>query len=259
MPVGGGPRFACRPVRNAPACGRVLATGVRMSSRILLIEDEPGLVVTVADLLLLEGYQVESASDGQAGFEKAAAGGFDLIILDVMLPRKMGFDVCRELRQRGVDTAILMLTAKSQVSDRVVGLKLGADDYLTKPFDPAELLARVEALLRRVQKEKRIPVKTFQFGNVQVDFERAEAFKRGRPVSMAAKELQLLRYLVDHRERVVPRDEILQRVWEYSSEVNSRTIDVHVAWLRQKLEDNPQNPKHIQTIRGKGYRFNARD
>lgn len=174
-----------------------------------------------------------------------------------MLPRKMGFDVCRELRQRGIDSAILMLTAKTQVSDRVAGLKLGADDSLTKPFDPAELPARVEALLRRVQKEKRIPVKWFRFGTVQVDFERAEAFKKGRPINMAAKELQLLRYLVDHRERVVPRDEILQRVWEYSSQVNSRTIDVHVAWLRQKLEDNPQSPKHIQTIRGKGYRLNG--
>lgn len=228
-----------------------------MSSRILLIEDEPGLVVTVSDLLTLEGYQVESASDGQSGFDKAATGEYDLIILDVMLPRKMGFDVCRELRHRGIDTAILILTAKMQVADRVVGLKLGADDYLSKPFDPSELLARVEALLRRVQKEKRIPVKSFQFGDVQVDFERAEAFKKGQPVNMAAKELQLLRYLVDHRERVVPREEIMQRVWEYSSEVNSRTIDVHVAWLRQKLEDNPQHPKHIQTIRGKGYRFSA--
>src|SRR5690348_235301 len=134
-----------------------------MNSRILLIEDEPGLVVTVTDLLTLEGYQVESAQDGESGLAKAETGGFDLIILDIMLPRKMGFDVCRELRQKGIDTAVLMLTARTQISDRVVGLKLGADDYLTKPFDPAELLARVEALLRRVQKEPRIPVKSFQF------------------------------------------------------------------------------------------------
>lgn len=227
-----------------------------MNSRILLIEDEPGLVVTITDLLTLEGYNVESASDGQSGLEKAVAGNFDLLIMDVMLPRKMGFDICRELRQRGIDSAILMLTAKTQVADRVVGLKLGADDYLTKPFDPAELLARIEALLRRVSKNKRIPVKSFQFGSVTVDFERAEAFKQGHPINLAAKEFQLLRYLVDHRDRVVPRDEILQRVWEYSSEVSSRTIDVHVAWLRQKLEDRPQHPRHIQTIRGKGYRFN---
>src|ERR1035438_4270017 len=228
-----------------------------MSLRILLIEDEPGLVLTVSDLLSTEGYEVESAADGETGLSRAVNGKFDLVILDIMLPRKTGFEVCRELRQKGIDSAILMLTAKTQVTDRVVGLKLGADDYLTKPFDPAELLARVEALLRRVRKEKRIPVRTFQFGDVEIDFERAEAHKAGQPVNMAAKELQLLRYLVDHRERVVMRDEILQNVWEYNSEVSSRTIDVHVAWLRQKLEDNPQNPIHIQTIRGKGYRFTA--
>ncbi len=226
-----------------------------MSSRILLIEDEPGLVLTVSDLLSTEGYEVESAGDGETGLSKAIAGKFDLVILDIMLPRKSGFDVCRELRQKGIDVAILMLTAKTQVVDRVVGLKLGADDYLTKPFDPAELLARVEALLRRVQKENRIPVQSFQFGDIEIDFERAMLLKSGTPVTLASKELQLLRYLVDNRGRVVPREELLQNVWEYSSDVSSRTIDVHVAWLRQKLEDNPQNPKHIHTIRGKGYRF----
>jgi two-component system alkaline phosphatase synthesis response regulator PhoP len=226
-----------------------------MNSRILLIEDEPGLVLTVSDLLSTEGYEVESAGDGETGLSKAVNGKFDLVILDIMLPRKTGFDVCRELRQKGIDVAILMLTAKTQVVDRVVGLKLGADDYLTKPFDPAELLARVEALLRRVQKENRIPVQSFQFGDIEIDFERAVLLKGGQPVTLASKELQLLRYLVDNRGRVVPREELLQNVWEYSSDVSSRTIDVHVAWLRQKLEDNPQNPKHIHTIRGKGYRF----
>jgi two-component system alkaline phosphatase synthesis response regulator PhoP len=229
----------------------------QMNSRILLIEDEPGLVVTVSDLLSAEGHEVESATNGETGFAKAVTGAFDLIILDVMLPRKMGFDVCRELRQSGVDTVILMLTARVQVMDRVIGLRLGADDYLTKPFDPAELLARVEALLRRVRKTVPIPVRTFQFGDVEADFERAEVRKCGRSVSMAAKELQLLRYLVDHRERVVSRAEIMHEVWEYSKEVSSRTVDVHVAWLRQKLEDCPQSPKHIQTIRGRGYRFTA--
>ena len=228
-----------------------------MKSRILLVEDEPGLVLTVSDLLAAEGYEVESAADGETGLAKAAGKNFDLIILDVMLPKKSGFEICRELRQRGVDTAILMLTAKAQVVDRVAGLKLGADDYLAKPFDPAELLARLEALLRRVRKENRIPLKTFQFGDVEVDFERARLLRSGQPVNIAGKELQLLQYLIHHRGRVVLREEILQNVWEYSSDVTSRTVDVHVAWLRQKLESNPQQPKHIHTIRGKGYRFSA--
>ena len=226
-----------------------------MSSRILLIEDEPGLVLTVSDLLAAEGYEVETASDGEAGLSKGLAGAFDLIILDVMLPRKSGFDVCRELRQSGIDSAILMLTAKSQVGDRVSGLKLGADDYLGKPFDPAELLARIGALLRRVQKENLIAVRSFQFDDIEVDFEHAEVRKAGRPIGLAAKEMQLLRYLIDHRERVVTREEVLRKIWEYSNDVTSRTIDVHIAWLRQKLEPDPANPRHIQTIRGKGYRF----
>jgi len=225
-----------------------------MNSRILLVEDEPGLVLTISDLLSAEGYEVQAASDGEAALAKAAGREFDLVILDIMLPKKTGLDVCRELRQRGIDSAILMLTAKNQIVDRVVGLKLGADDYFAKPFDPAELLARVEALLRRVHKDKRIAVRSFRFSDVDVDFERLEVVKGGHPVSLAAKELQLLRYLVIHRDRVVPREEILQKVWEYGSDVSSRTVDVHVAWLRQKL-DNPQNPKHIQTVRGKGYRF----
>lgn len=226
-----------------------------MNSRILLVEDEPGLVLTVSDLLMNEGYDVDSAMDGEAGLLKATTEQYDLIILDVMMPKRNGLDVCRDLRQRGYDTAILMLTAKTQVHDRVVGLKLGADDYLNKPFDPSELLARVEALLRRVKKEGRTQVRTFEFDDVQVDFESGQVTRAGAPVPMAAKELQLLRYLVDRRGKVVTREELLQNVWEYQSEVSSRTIDVHVAWLRQKLEENQQTPKHIHTIRGKGYCF----
>jgi DNA-binding response OmpR family regulator len=226
-----------------------------MSFRILLIEDEPGLVLTLSDLLTGEGYALETASDGESGLARASAGLFDLVILDIMLPRKTGFDVCRELRQKGIDSAVLMLTAKTQVADRVVGLKLGADDYLTKPFDPAELLARVQALLRRVQKEDRIPVRTFAFDGIEADFERPLVTRHGDTVNLAAKEMQLFHFLVDHRERVVTREEILQKVWKYNSEVASRTIDVHIAWLRQKLEENPQHPRHIHTIRGKGYRF----
>jgi two-component system alkaline phosphatase synthesis response regulator PhoP len=228
-----------------------------MSSRILLVEDEPGLSLTVTDLLEAEGYQVDTAMDGLTGLAKAGTGEFDAIILDVMLPGKSGFDVCRELRQKGCDTAILMLTAKTQVVDRVVGLKLGADDYLAKPFDPSELLARVESLLRRVPKKKRIPVAQFEFGNVSADFALGQVHKKGELVTMAAKELQLLRYLIDRRGTVVSREELLQNVWEYQAEISSRTIDVHVAWLRQKLEDNPQSPQYIHTVRGVGYRFTA--
>jgi two-component system alkaline phosphatase synthesis response regulator PhoP len=226
-----------------------------MSSRILLVEDEPGLVLTLSDLLATEGYDVETASDGLSGYEMAATGNFDLIILDVMLPGRSGFDVCRDLRQNGTDTAILMLTARTQVADRVVGLKLGADDYLTKPFEPSELLARVEALLRRVIRTNLTPVLRFQFADVQVDFERGDVHKDGTPVAMATKELQLLRYLIDNRDKVISREELLRNVWEYQPSVSSRTVDVHMAWLRQKLEANPQMPKHFHTVRGVGYKF----
>jgi two-component system alkaline phosphatase synthesis response regulator PhoP len=226
-----------------------------MSARILLVEDEPGLVITLTDLLTAEGYAVESAADGVTGLARAGKEPFDLMVLDLMLPGKNGLEVCRELRQQGKDLAILMLTAKTQLTDRVVGLKLGADDYQTKPFEPPELLARIEALLRRVKKEKLAPVARFEFGNVEVDFEKSEVRKSGVEVPLAGKELELLRYLIDRRGKPVSRDELLEAVWEYQPGVSSRTIDVHVAWLRQKLEDAPQNPRHIQTVRGVGYRF----
>lgn len=226
-----------------------------MSSRILLIEDEPGLVLTLSDLLSAEGFAVESATDGLTGLARALKEQFDLILLDVMLPGKNGFDVCRELRQQGKDIAILMLTAKTQVVDRVVGLKLGADDYLMKPFEPPELLARIEALLRRVKKENLPHLTNYHFGTVEIDFEAGGVRRNGVPVSLAAKELELLRYLIEHRGKVVPREELLESIWEYHPGVSSRTVDVHVAWLRQKLEENPQTPKHIQTVRGVGYRF----
>jgi two-component system alkaline phosphatase synthesis response regulator PhoP len=226
-----------------------------MSARILLVEDEPGLSLTLSDLLTNEGYEVQPAMDGVTGLDRASTGMFDLVVLDLMLPRMNGLEVCRELRRRGKDVAILMLTAKSQLSDRVGGLKLGADDYLTKPFEPPELLARIEALLRRTRKESLPPITSFEFDDVTIDFERNYVTRRGVEIALASKELELLRYLVTRRGTVVSREELLEGVWEYQPGVNSRTIDVHVAWLRQKLEVNPQTPRHIHTVRGVGYRF----
>jgi two-component system alkaline phosphatase synthesis response regulator PhoP len=224
--------------------------------RILLIEEDPSVTVTISRLFTSEGYAVEAESDGESGLARALDRASTLVILNAILPKKTGLDVCCDLRQAGVDTAILMLTARPMAIDRVTCLKLGADDCLAIPFDPSELLARVEALLRRVEKENRIPLRSFQFGDVEMDFDRAKVSRAGQPVNMAAKELQLISYLVQNRDRVIPREEILQKVWQYTGSVSSRTLDVHIAWLRQKL-DNPHNPQHIQTIRGRGYRFKA--
>jgi two-component system, OmpR family, alkaline phosphatase synthesis response regulator PhoP len=228
-----------------------------MNPRILLVEDEPSVRLTVTDLLVDEGYDVETASDGPSGLKRGSTEAFDVILLDIMLPGMNGLDVCRELRRLGKDVAVLMLTARGQLTDKVVGLKLGADDYLVKPFEPAELLARIEALLRRVRKSGLTPVKSFHFGDVEVDFDRGDVRKSGVAVPLASKELELLRYLVNHRGNVVSREELLESVWEYQPGVSSRTLDVHVAWLRQKLEDNPQTPQHIHTVRGVGYRFSS--
>ena len=226
-----------------------------MNKRILLVEDEPGLILTLTDRLSSEGYQIESARDGDLGFERASNEPFDAIILDVMLPRRNGFDVCRDLRQRGVDAPILMLTARGQVVDRVVGLKLGADDYLTKPFEMIELLARVEALLRRAPTRQLPQSDTYRFGPVKVDFRRAEVERDGRMIELSAKEYQLLRYFIEHREATLSRDELLDEVWGYDATPTTRTVDVHVAWLRQKLEPNPRRPQFILTVHGMGYKF----
>ncbi|MEO6724837.1 MAG: response regulator transcription factor [Blastocatellia bacterium] len=232
-----------------------------MNKRILLVEDEPGLVLTLTDRLTSEGYQVESVRDGENGLERAATAtgveAFDVILLDVMLPRKNGFDVCRDLRQRNVTTPILMLTARGQVVDKVVGLKLGADDYLTKPFEMMELLARVEALLRRATTAPavQIPAGTHQFNTIKIDFRRAEVERDGVKVELSAKEFQLLRYFIEHREATLSRDELLNEVWGYDAMPTTRTVDVHVAWLRQKLEPNPRHPQYILTIHGMGYKF----
>ena len=226
-----------------------------MTSRILLVEDAPDVQLIVADLLRGHGHEVVVSSDGAEGLHVAAQQAFDLMILDIMLPGLNGFEVCRAVRERGFDGAILMLTARAQVDDRVEGLSTGADDYLIKPFDSRELLARVSALLRRLGKTPLTPVSHYQFGDVSVDFERREVSRDGEPVNLAAKELQLLRQLIDHRGEVLSRERLLSRVWHDQPFIGPRTVDVHIAWLRQKLEDNPQAPRYIVTVRGEGYCF----
>ncbi len=222
---------------------------------ILLVEDEEGLILTLTDRLEAEGFRVVSATDGERGLQLALKESFDLIILDVMLPRKNGFDVCRDLRRKEVSTPILMLTARGETIDKVLGLKLGADDYLTKPFEVIELLARVEALLRRAPKTPNASADAFHFGDVDVDFRRAEVVKSGRPVELSAMEFKLLQFLIDNRGHVHSRNDLLDAVWGYESMPSTRTVDVHIAWLRQKLEENPKFPQFIQTIHGLGYKF----
>jgi len=226
-----------------------------MSKRILLVEDEPGLVLTLSDRLASEGYLVETARDGDNGFERASSEPFDLLILDVMLPKRNGFDLCRDLRQKGVMTPVIMLTARGQVVDKVVGLKLGADDYLTKPFEMIELLARIEALLRRSPDQTVQSADVYQFGGVRVDFRRAEVYREEQAVELSAREFQLLRYFIEHRGSTLSREEMLNEVWGYNAMPTTRTVDVHVAWLRQKLEPNPRHPQFILTIHGLGYKF----
>jgi two-component system, OmpR family, alkaline phosphatase synthesis response regulator PhoP len=222
--------------------------------RLLLIEDEPGLVLTLRDRLTREGYELESCGDGESGLERAAREPFDLVLLDVMLPRLNGFDVLRELRKRRVEIPVIMLTAKGQVTDKVVGLKLGADDYITKPFEMVELLARIEAKLRRAPPIVH-PSEGYRFDDVRVDFRRAEVTKGGAPLELSAREFQLLKYFIEHRGATVTREELLNEVWGYNAMPSTRTVDVHVAWLRQKIEPNPRHPQYVLTVHGMGYKF----
>jgi len=212
--------------------------------------------MTLTDRLRSEGFAVEARLDGESGFEEALNGSYDLIILDLMLPKKNGLDVCRDLRQRSVATPILMLTAKGETIDKVLGLKLGADDYLTKPFEVMELLARIEALLRRSSGTSNgHSPDSFAFGEVRIDFRKAEVVRNDEPVDLSAMEFKLLQHLIENKGEVRSRNELLDAVWGYDAMPNTRTVDVHIAWLRQKLEGNPKHPKHIQTVHGFGYKF----
>ncbi len=227
-----------------------------MSQSVLIVEDEQALRMTLSDRLQSEGYTVECSADGVDGLRRATQEPFDLIILDIGLPKRNGLDVCRDIRQAGLITPVLMLTARGQTVDKVVGLKIGADDYVTKPFEMIELLARIEALLRRAP--SRPPGTGIQqFGSIRVDLRGTEVTKNGKVVNLSAREFQLLRYFVEHAGATISRDELLKEVWGYSTETFTRTVDVHIVSLRQKLENDPKHPELIITVPGLGYKFAA--
>jgi two-component system alkaline phosphatase synthesis response regulator PhoP len=228
-----------------------------VSERILVVEDEEALRVALFDRLKNEDYIVESAADGEEGFQKALNGRFDLLILDVMLPRKKGFDICRDVRRAGLVVPIIMLTAKSETVDKVLGLKIGADDYVTKPFEMIELMARIEALLRRAPSQPADVGQVYQFGQVLIDLLGTSVTRKGKIVPLSAREFQLLRYFVQHPGATLSREVLLKEVWGYSADAFTRTVDVHVASLRQKLEADSKKPVMFVTVQGLGYKFVA--
>src|SRR5688572_25273642 len=222
-------------------------------NRILIVEDDPAMSVALRDGFEFEKYAVEMAADGEEGLRLANRGEHDLMILDVMLPKKSGLDVCREIRKNGSRTPVIMLTARGQEIDKIVGLKLGADDYVTKPFSFMELLARVEAVLRRVSRTA--TGDEYAFGDVSLDFRTYQATKCGTALELTPREFRILRYFIDHVEEVVSRDALLNHVWGYDSSAFTRTVDTHMARLRQKIEVTPSEPRHLLTVHRVGYKF----
>ncbi|HVF46032.1 MAG TPA: response regulator transcription factor [Pyrinomonadaceae bacterium] len=222
--------------------------------KILIIEDEPNMVLGLTDSFEHEGYEVIAALDGDEGLRKALTEYPDIILLDLMLPVTSGLDVCRTLRNKGVETPIIMLTARGLEIDKVVGLELGADDYVTKPFSITELLARVRALLRRASK-KVVEIDRFSFGNISIDFQKYTGSRAGSAMDLSVREFEILRFLINHQDQVVTRDQLLNEVWGYESMPISRTVDTHIAKLRQKIEIDPSDPRHIITVHRMGYRF----
>lgn len=223
-------------------------------TRILVVEDEPRLALGLEDDFKLEGYEVEVVRDGETASRRAREQPFDLIILDVMLPRKDGFEVCRELRRAGLRTPIILLTAKTEESDKVLGLELGADDYVTKPFSPRELRARVKALLRRAAGE--VP-DVYRFGDVDVNFSRGQLARAGNPVELTPLEFKLLAAFIRHRGHVLSREQLLDEVWGRKIAVTDRVVDTHITNLRKKIEPRPAQPRYLISVRGMGYRFDG--
>jgi DNA-binding response OmpR family regulator len=226
-------------------------------TKILLVEDERKMQQVIKDNLELEGYDVDMASDGKVGLQKILDNSYALVLLDVMLPELSGFDVCRKAREKGISTPVIFLTAKGEEIDKVLGLELGADDYITKPFGVRELLARTKAVLRRVEGSAVGPVERMTLGSVEIDFKTYTAKRRGADLQMTPKEFELLKFLWLHRNQSVSRDQLLTNVWGYDESLSTRTIDNFILKLRQKIEDNPAKPRHIVTIHGLGYKLIA--
>jgi DNA-binding response OmpR family regulator len=224
--------------------------------KVLLVEDDDSIATALKDGFEYEGFKVAHARDGEAGLSMATSESPDLIILDLMLPKMNGHDVCRQIRKDGNNVPIIMLTARGQEIDKVLGLKLGADDYVTKPFGFMELMARVEALLRRAAGHD-VVMENYQFGNVSIDFKKGEARKKGKAIELSAREFRLLRYFIEHRGEVVAREQLLDAVWDYDNAPLTRTVDMHVAKLRKKIEDTPDDPHFIVTVHRMGYKFNG--
>ena len=223
-------------------------------TKVLVVEDDPAILRSLSDNLKFEKYEVLTCTDGETAYQQRRSGNPDLIVLDLMLPRMSGLELCRKLRAEGIQIPILMLTARSEEADRILGLDLGADDYVTKPFSVLELMARIRALLRRTSSASSLP-NDLQFGNVEVDFKSYAARLHGKPVEMTRKEFAILRLLVARKGDVVTRDELLNEVWGLESYPVTRTVDNHIAGLRAKLEANPARPLYIQTVHGVGYKF----
>jgi DNA-binding response OmpR family regulator len=223
-------------------------------TKILIVEDEPNMVAGLRDNFEFEGYQVITAPDGVAGLERALSDSPDLVILDVMMPRMSGLDVCKHLKAKRPSTPIIMLTARGQEVDKVVGLELGADDYVTKPFSIRELLARVKAVLRRSQNVPKNGDR-YIFGDVEVNLRSCQVSRKGKPLDFSSKEFELLKYFLTHSGEAVSRDQLLEDVWGYDKFPTTRTVDAHIVRLRQKLEPKPDDPHFFLTVHGVGYKF----
>jgi two-component system alkaline phosphatase synthesis response regulator PhoP len=222
--------------------------------KVLIVEDDEAMATALSDGFAYEQFTVTVARDGLRGLKLALESFPDLIVLDVMLPKMSGLDICKRVRAERNVVPIIMLTARGQEIDKVLGLKTGADDYITKPFSFMELMARVEAVMRRSRTPAK-QIRTFRFGDVEVDFRSCEARKAGKPIQVSARELRLLAFLVERRGEVLSREQLLHGVWGYEEDSLSRTVDVHIAKLRRKIEDKPADPRHIVTVHGLGYKF----